>query len=110
MSASFASTAGRWNPTTGTGDISPLADPASYADHHGVRMVNAIQNGSNVFVEFENYDRTRAVVTGVLTATRDDSDGIVFDDLVWHPAASEEYQLELACASEWLMEETLAAL
>lgn len=110
MSTSFTSTAGRWNLATGTGDISPLADPSAYADRHGVRLVNAMKSGYNVFVEFEKGDRTRAVVTGVLTATRDDSDGIVFDDLIWHPAASEEYQLELACASEWLMEETLAAL
>ena len=63
-----------------------------------------------MFVEFESDDRLRAIVTGVLTGKRDDSDGVLFGDFVWNPAASEEYQLELACASEWLMEETLAAL
>lgn len=110
MTSAFALNSGRYNATTGHTDISPLADPQGYADRHGITLINAISNGDNVFVEFESDDRLRAIVTGVLTGKRDDSDGVLFGDFVWHPAASEEYQLELACASEWLMEETLAAL
>ena len=107
----YTADSGRYNPQLEVAGISPLANPEGYAEWHGFKLINTLANGEKVFVEFEHPGTgLRTVVTGHLTPTRDDSDGMLVADLWWSVPGSGDHQLELACASEWLMEATLESM